>query len=218
MKYIIIAFILFCVYNAAVNSKTRRTVKRSTSTYKSVLLDYEKQQREIIKEQERQYKEVEKLAREQEKQAAQLAKHEQQIQDLYYKVEKCEDEIAHFSELADRLTEQRDAAQAEIDAITAALALNDFNPRLDPRYEEIPDALRGLSDGEFAVKFTELAASKIGDDRNKTDIAKQNAKLEKRRDTLQNKVIALDNRIFAADQKMKKAMHEKEQAEKTLSA
>ena len=213
MKYIIIAFILFCVYNAAVNVKTRRTVKRNTSTYKSVLRDYEKQQREIIKEQERQYKEVEKLAREQEKQAAQLAKHEKQINDLYYKVEKCEDEIAHFSELAERLTEQRDAMQEEIYSINQRLAhadgtLDPLNASRDSRF----------SDESGALLYMDMYASTL--DNGKTARQKQAdaEKLTKRRDTLQNKVITLDNRIFAAEQKMKKAMHEKEQAEKTLSA
>jgi len=179
----------------------------------------EREQRLILREQERQCREVERLAREQEKQATQLAKHEKQIQDLYYKVEKCEDEIAHFTELADTLSEQRDAMQAEIDAITKRLEhagseLDPLNASLDPRYV----GGKRSTPASCATRYMDAFATTLDDKRTAKQKQADTDKLSKRRDTLQGKVIRFNNQIFAAEQRVKKAVHEKDNAEKALSA
>ena len=116
MKYIIIAFLIFCVYNAIANSKTRRTVKRSTSIYTKAMREYEREQREIMREQERQYKEVERLAREQEKQAAQLAKHEERIAKLEFRMKQAERDIEHWNEHLANLYAMLDYEMAQQEA------------------------------------------------------------------------------------------------------
>lgn len=116
MKYIIIAFILFCVYNAAVNGKTRRTVKRNANSYTNTMRKYEREQREIMREQERQYKEVERLAREQERQAAQLEKHEERIAKLEFRMEQAERDIEHWNEHLANLYAMLDYEMAQQEA------------------------------------------------------------------------------------------------------
>ena len=212
MKYLIAAIIAYHIIGAIAwlftSHKPAKTIRQ-----------IEAEHRQILREQERQVKEVERLARESEKQAAQLAKHEKQIQDLYFKVEKCDDEIAHFTELADTLSEQRDEMQAEIDAITKRLEhaggeLNPLNASLDPRFV----GGKRATPASCATRYMDAFATTLDDKRTAKQKQADADKLSKRRDTLRGKVIRLNNQIFAAEQRVKKAAHEKDAAEKALSA
>lgn len=224
MKYLIMAVIAYHIIGAIAwlftSHKPAKTIKQIEAEHKRILREQARQVKEVerlAKAQEREEKArlaaEEKLVKEQEKQAAQLAKHEKQIQDLYYKVEKCEDEIAHFTELADTLSEQRDAMQAEIDTITKQLEhaggeLDPLNASKETRF----DGADGM------MLYMDLYASTKDDTRTAKQKQADADKLAKRRDTLRGKVITLDNRIFAAEQRVKKATHEKDLAEKALSA
>lgn len=168
----------------------------------------------IAKEQERQAKEQERFDREQERQAQELSKQEQRLDNLYFKIEKAEDEILHFSELAERLEEQRDAIQEEIAEIDRQLehAGGELNP-LNARYDERFDGEDG------AELFMDMYASTLdGSAQSKKQKQADAEKLRKRRETLQGKIIKLDNQIFTAEQRIKKANYERDAAHNQLGA
>ena len=168
----------------------------------------------LAKEQARQVGELERFDREQERQAQELAKQEQRLDNLYFKIEKAEDEILHFSELAERLEEQRDAMQEEIAEIDRQLehAGGELNP-LNARYDERFDGEDG------AELFMDMYASTLdGSAQSKKQKQADADRLRKRRETLQGKMIKLDNQIFTAEQRIKKANYERDAAHNQLGA
>lgn len=223
MKYLIAAIIAYHIIGAIAwlftEHKPAKTIKQIEAEHRQILREQERLAKAQEREEKARLAAEEKLVKEQEKQAAQLAKHEKQIQDLYFKVEKCEDEIAHFTELADTLSEQRDAMLEEIDVITKRLEhaggeLDPLNASHDSRFA----GSRKVTPASCAARYMDAFATTLDDKRTAKQKQADADKLSKRRDTLQGKVIRLNNQIFAAEQRVKKATHEKDTAEKALSA
>lgn len=173
-------------------------------------------EKKMAKEREAQRKINERLAKEQERQAAQLAKHETQIQKLYARIDKCEDDIAHFSGLADSYTAQRDRAQNELDALRERLSVAAGG--LDPS-EIAHGDMSKWGDTSDPEEFMD-AWSKAFDDGKKGKKAKTSDidKMQKKADALENKIIRLNNQIYSAEQRVKKAAADKYQAEAALGA
>lgn len=180
---------------------------------KNTQLNHAQELARIAREQARQVRELERFDREQERQAQELARQEARLDNLYFKIEKAEDEILHFTELADRMEEQRDAMREEIAEIDKRLAHS--GGELDP--------LNASRDGRFcdadgAELFMDMYASTLDDQRTAKSKQTDVDKLRKRRETLQGKVIRLDNQIFNAEQRIKKANHERDAAHNQLGA
>lgn len=188
------------IYNLAKIRKNNNRVTHVEVTQKS----QSKEQARLAKEQER-------LAKEQAKQAEQLAKHEAEIQKLYFKVEKAEDEIAHFTSVLDSLNDTRDAIVSELADIERKLEMT--KTVLDPLTASKMDEFDG-ADG--AMRYMDMFASYDPEQESKK--AKDAERLNKRKDVLSNKLTTTENRIFSAEQKIKKAEHDKFLAESKLSA
>lgn len=194
----------------------RRTADRREKELAAWRASVEKEQKKIEAAQRKQRAEQERQKKEQERQAAQLSKHEAQINKMYARIEKCEDDIAHFSELADVYTAQRDKAQSELDTLRERLSV--ANGGLDPA-EIAHGDMSKWEDTSDPEKFME-AWSKAYDDGKKGKKAKTSDidKMQKKADSLENKIIRLNNQIYSAEQRVKKAAADKYQAEAALGA
>ena len=207
----IIAIIAVIMLASALDKAIKRQKAKQAALEKRMAKEREAQRKineRLAKEQERQRKE-------QEKQAAQLAKHEEQISKLYERVDKCEDDIAHFSELAEKYTAQRDAAQRQLDELRDRL--NVANGGLDPEQIAHGDMSkwRDTSDmGEYMDKWSKAFDDKKSGKSKTSDIDK----MQKQAEALENKIIRLNNNIYSAEQKVKKAQADKYRAEAALSA
>lgn len=135
---------------------------------------------------------------------------------LYETIEKCEDEIAHYTSLLDALNEKRDCLLEELDNVRSRIKLVEFNPKYDVRSGEEPEDLQGLKGKAHAEKFMEMYTDSFGRDRKKVDTEKENEKLQKRESSLNDKLLSVRSRIFAAEQKIKKAKSRKYDAEYKL--
>ena len=179
-------------------------------------------EKRMAKEREAQLRINARLAKEQEKQAAQLAKHEaelrkqaEKINKLYERVDKCEDDIAHFSELADKYTEQRDAAQKQLDEIRERLCV--ANGGLDP--EAIAHgSMSKWGDTSNCEAYQEKWSIAFDDKKSGKSKTSDIDKMQKKAEQLESKIIRLNNQIYSAEQCVKKASADKFRAERELSA
>lgn len=199
-------------------ARIKREQQRQREEAARMREDFRREQAEAKERAKRQAeieRETVRLAKEQAKQAAQLARHEEQINKLYERVDKCKDDIAHFSELAEKYTAQRDAAQRQLDELRDRL--NVANGGLDPeqiahgdmsKWDETSDM------GEYMEKWSKAFDDKKSGKSKTSDIDK----MQKQAEQLESKIIRLNNNIYSAEQKVKKAKADKYRAEAALSA
>ena len=160
---------------------------------------------------------IQAINEEQERQAVQLAKHEEKLQKFYYRLEKAEDEIAHFTELFDRLEEQKAVALEEIESINSRLehadgVLDPLNARDDDRFNVSSTNADGM------LLYMDMYSSTLDDKRTAKQKHTDAEKLRKRKATLETKIIRLDNQMFSAEQRIKKALHDRDTARKQIGA
>lgn len=137
-----------------------------------------------------------------------IRKEEEQERKLYELIEKCDNEIEHYTIMAKTLREMRDSMQAEIDFITETTSAK---IRRDWLLENQDYLKKKYGTGKFANLYSDVASHLVGTDEKKME--KENAKLLKRKESLKNKLLSLDNKIFSAEQKIKSAKAKKYNAE-----
>ena len=172
--------------------------------------EWARQQVEMQREQIRLAKEQERQAREIEKHEAMLIKHEAQINDLYYKMEKAEDEIVRFSEVLESLIEEKTEAEEELAKVKKALSAEDIKDEIRNKESKNNKNWRDASGHDAdALRYMDACADDIGDTRTPKQRASDRAKLEKKAETLKGKIKKHDNDIFKTEQRIKKAEHDK---------
>ena len=203
------AWIVSALYRAGQNQQRDKTVSTLKNNQEILADEFRKQQ--VIQKEQAEL--AEQLLKEQKRQAEQLEKHEEQILKLSYKIEKCEDDIAHFTKLLDTLTVQRDSYQAELDDVNEKLEIRSIGLNPDRIAHSVD--FRKWESPEKAMEYAEKVSQTIGEDKRKA--AKIEEQLSKKKTTLENKIITLDGKIYSAEQKIKKAEHEKFMAEQKLA-
>ena len=192
----------------------RERVAREQREQREALLAQEKALRDMHRAQLREEKQRLKLEAEQARQAAILQKHEEAIRKLYARMEKAEDTIDHFTTLLDTLTGKRDKYQTEINQIDAVLSAKDIKAEIASKAVKGVNGWRSASGYDAdADRFMEASSVSVGDTRTEKQKAADRAKLLKRKETLEGKIITLNNQIFAAEQKVKDAQNAKYDAE-----
>lgn len=121
--------------------------------------------------------------------------------DLEYKLAKAESEIEHFSSLVDKLMDQRSKAQAELDSINRQL---DYQTVVSDLYKATYDTRIGTTPDQIEW-FMNTFAKSLNDTRTAKQKQADLDKLNRKRDTLQDKIIGIDNKIFSAQQRLDKA-------------
>ena len=133
--------------------------------------------------------------------------------DLEYKLSKAESEIEHYTDLANKLLEQRNKAQAELDSINRqvdyqTIVADPLAATFDPRIGTNADQIEW---------FMDVFAKSLDDTRTAKQKQADLDKLNRKRDTLQNKIINIDNKIFSAQQRIEKARFDAEDMKRRLA-
>ena len=176
--------------------------------------EWARQQVEIQREQIRQAKEQERLEAKIEKERQERIeadlKLQTQVNDLYYKYDKAEDEIARFNKVLESLIEEKTEAEEELARVKKALSAEDIKDEIRNKESKNNKNWRDASGYDAdALRYMDACAEDIGDTRTPKQRASDRAKLEKKAETLKTKVKKYDAQIFTAEQKIKKAKHDK---------
>lgn len=174
MQYIIIGFLLYALLRLIRNIREAdREAKRETESQiraeetAQMRAEFRRQQTEskrIVAEQIRQAKELEKHE-------AWLRKHDEEIQKMNYRLEKAEDEIYHYTQLAENMRKQLETLEEELAPINRTLAF----------YEKHPEA-----------NNSEKTATEI------LNLKKRQLQISKRIEPLDNKIFNAEQRIKKA--------------------
>lgn len=202
-------------------AKRMAKIKAEQNRQKEELREQRKVADAWAKEQVALQREQIRLANEQRKLDAKLEKERQerieadlklqtQVNDLYYKYDKAEDEIARFNEVLESLIEEKTEAEEELAKVKKALSAEDIKDEIRNKESKNNKNWRDASGHDAdALRYMDACADDIGDTRTPKQRASDRAKLEKKAEALKGKIKKHDNDIFKTEQRIKKAEHDK---------
>ena len=149
------------------------------------------------------------FARERERKAA-------RIENAYYKLERAEDAIAHYTEIADGMEKDIASMQEELDNISKAVEIKKYQPKSPTTASPSVTSDRYNVDNSFwgsqpaILLFQNEHDSVVSDD----DLQK----MLKRKPILEKKIASAREKLYGVNQKIHKAIHEKKLAETIINA